>query len=47
MASVEIRGEGKNSSKINLFLVSESDILQHHEPGLVREGWLLQHILVG
>lgn len=47
MAAVEIRGEGRNSSKINLFLVLESHILQHRESGSVREGWLLQHILVG
>lgn len=39
MAAEEGRGEGKNSSKINLFLGSEADILQNHEPGPVREGW--------
>lgn len=39
MAAAEDTGEGRSSSKINLFLGSEADILQNNEPGPVREGW--------
>lgn len=37
MAAVEGGGEGRHSSKINLFLGSEAATVQNNDPGPVRE----------
>lgn len=42
MAAVEGKGEGRTSSKTNLFLGSYVNISPNHEAGPVMEGWLLQ-----